>query len=153
MPHDSGVVLWFHFGRPCVCLSIRQSSIFSFPDDNLSKHQWIFTKLGMCIDIVKIWFGIAYGQILSKLFVMNQMNQRTTKQGGHALWKTGKTGKMVKKNSLQGKIREFEILLKIREKSGNFKKSYLCKVKIFKFCGRCGYWWFLSAICLKYLQI
>ena len=33
-------------------------------------------------------------------------------QGGHAL---GKTGKMVKKNSLQGKIREFEILLKIRE--------------------------------------
>ena len=54
-------------------------------------------------------------------------------QGGHALWKTGKTGKMVKKNSLQGKIREFEILLKIREKSGNFKNSYLCKVKIFKF--------------------
>ena len=54
-------------------------------------------------------------------------------QGGHALWKTGKTGKMVKKKSLQGKIREFEILLKIREKSGNFKKSYLCKVKIFKF--------------------
>ena len=54
-------------------------------------------------------------------------------QGGHALWKTGKTGKMVKKYSLQGKIREFEILLKNREKSGNFKKSYLCKVKIFKF--------------------
>ena len=51
-------------------------------------------------------------------------------QSGHALWKTEK---MVKKNSLQGKIREFEILLKIREKSGNFKKSFLCKVKIFKF--------------------
>ena len=56
-----------------------------------------------------------------------------TGQGGHALWKTGITGKMVKKNSLQGKIREFEILLKIREKSGNLKKSYLCKVEIFKF--------------------
>ena len=55
---------------------------------------------------------------------------KNVKQGGHALWKTGK---MVKKNSLQGKIREFEILLKIREKSGNFKTSYLCKVKIFKF--------------------
>ena len=41
--------------------------------------------------------------------------------------------KIVKKNSLQGKIREFEILLKIREKSGNFKKFYHCKVKIFKF--------------------
>ena len=37
------------------------------------------------------------------------------------------------KKSLLGKIREFEILLKIRGKSGNFKKSYLCKVKIFKF--------------------
>ena len=24
-----------------------------------------FTKLGMCIDIVKIWFGIANGQISS----------------------------------------------------------------------------------------
>ena len=30
-------------------------SIFSFPDDNLSNCQWIFTKLGVCIDIVKIW--------------------------------------------------------------------------------------------------
>ena len=41
---------------------------------------------------------------------------------------------MVKKKIPAGKkIREFEILLKIREKSGNFKKSYLCKVKIFKF--------------------
>ena len=38
-----------------------------------------------------------------------------------------------KKNPCMGKIREFEILLKIREKSGNFKKSYLCQVKIFKF--------------------
>ena len=31
----------------------------------------------------------------------------------------------MKKNSLQGKIREFEILLKIRGKSGNFKKSFV----------------------------
>ena len=44
--------------RPSVCPSVR----FSFLD-NLSKHQWIFTKLGMCIDIVEIWFGIANGQI------------------------------------------------------------------------------------------
>ena len=55
---------------------------------------------------------------------------RLLPQGGHTLWKTGK---MVKKNPCSKKIREFEILLKIREKSGNFKKSYLCKVKIFKF--------------------
>ena len=31
---------------------------FPFLDDNFSKYQWIFTKLGICIDIVEIWFGI-----------------------------------------------------------------------------------------------
>ena len=46
-------------------LSARDMPIFPFPDDNLSKHQWIFTKLGMCIDIVEICFGIANGQISS----------------------------------------------------------------------------------------
>ena len=57
-----------------VCLSVRPSvsrtsvhpSVrFSFPDDNLSKHQRIFTKFGIFIDIVEIWFWIANGQILS----------------------------------------------------------------------------------------
>ena len=62
-PHNSGGVLWFHVGRPCVCPSVRPSVRFSFPDDNLSKHEWIFTKLGMCIDIMEIWFGIANGQM------------------------------------------------------------------------------------------
>ena len=71
IPHDSGGVLWFHVGHPCDHLSIRQLSsvhpsiYFLFSNDNLSKHQWIFTKLGMCIDIVEIWFGIANRQILS----------------------------------------------------------------------------------------
>ena len=51
--------------RPSV---IRPSIRFSFPDDNLSKHQWIFTKLGTCIDIVKVGFGIANGQILSNFY-------------------------------------------------------------------------------------
>ena len=37
--------------------------LFLFLGDNLSKHQWIFTKLGMCIDIVEILFEIANGQI------------------------------------------------------------------------------------------
>ena len=41
-------------------LSARDTAIFSFPDDNLSKYEWIFIKLDMCIDIVEIWFGIAY---------------------------------------------------------------------------------------------
>ena len=39
----------------------------SFPDDNLSKYQGIFTKLGMRIDIVEISFGIAYGQIFDSV--------------------------------------------------------------------------------------
>ena len=46
-------------------LLIYLSFRISFPDDNLSKHKWIFTKLGMHIDIVEIWFGIANGQISS----------------------------------------------------------------------------------------
>ena len=33
-----------------------------FPDDNLSKCKWIFSKIGICIDIVKVWFGIANRQ-------------------------------------------------------------------------------------------
>ena len=45
-------------------LSACNKSGFLFPDDNLSKHQRIFTKLAMCIDIVEICFGNANGQIL-----------------------------------------------------------------------------------------
>ena len=52
-----------------VRVSVRRSVVhFLFPDDNLSKHQWIFTKFGMCIDIVEIWFGNANGQISSNLY-------------------------------------------------------------------------------------
>ena len=59
-----------------VCPSVSRTSVllsvrFSFLDDNLSKHQWIFTKLGMCIDIVEIWFGIANGQISSNFYGVN----------------------------------------------------------------------------------
>ena len=46
-------------------LSVRQTSVFSFWADNLSKYQWIFAKLGMCIDIMKIWLGIANGKFSS----------------------------------------------------------------------------------------
>ena len=49
-------------------LSARDSPIFSFPDDNLSKHQWIFSQTCMCIDIVEIWFGIANGHISPNLY-------------------------------------------------------------------------------------
>ena len=56
------------FVRPSVWLSVNPSvrpSVFSFPDDYLSKSWWICTKLGMLIDIVEIWFGIADGQMSS----------------------------------------------------------------------------------------
>ena len=36
---------------------------FSFPGDNFSKYQWIFTKLALCIDIVAFCFGKANCQI------------------------------------------------------------------------------------------
>ena len=39
-------------------VSVRDTSIFSFPDDNLSKWQGLLTKLAICIDIIKIWFRI-----------------------------------------------------------------------------------------------
>ena len=48
-------------------LSAHDTSIFSFQDNNLAKFQQIFTKLDMCIDIVKIWFGIAFSYISSIL--------------------------------------------------------------------------------------
>ena len=53
-----------------VCVSVRVSVHpfrISFPDVNLGKYQWIFIKLGIYIDIVEIWSGIADGQILSIL--------------------------------------------------------------------------------------
>ena len=50
--------------------SVSQSILFLFPDNNLSKHQWIFTKLAMCIDIVEIGLGLLMGnfrQFLTEL--------------------------------------------------------------------------------------
>ena len=48
-------------------LYARDTPIFSFPDDNLVNNRG-FSKLGMYIDIVKIWFGIANGQISSNFY-------------------------------------------------------------------------------------
>ena len=42
-------------------LSAQDTPMFSFLDDNLCKWQGILTKLGTCIDIKEIWFGIANG--------------------------------------------------------------------------------------------
>ena len=46
-------------------LHARDTSVFSIPNDNLSKYEWVFMKLAICIDIVKIGFGDANRQILS----------------------------------------------------------------------------------------
>ena len=48
---------WIWFG-------IVDDQISLIPDDKVSKYQWIFTKLGMCIDVV-VCFWIARGQISS----------------------------------------------------------------------------------------
>ena len=77
-PHVSGGI-WFHIGCPCVCASICcvffLHCIFIFGGEVsgviTSKFQWIFTKLGMYIDIVEVWFGIANGptsSIFDELF-------------------------------------------------------------------------------------
>ena len=55
-------------------LSARNTSIFWFQDNNFSKYKWNFTKLGMCIDIVEICFGIANGQISSFLTELSACN-------------------------------------------------------------------------------
>ena len=50
--------------RPSVRLSYVRPSVFSFPDDNLSKCKLIFPKLRAC-HIVKVCLGIVNGQISS----------------------------------------------------------------------------------------
>ena len=52
--------------------SVRQSYVrpsvrISFSYDNLSKHQWILTKFGICIGILWRSAGIANGQISSNI--------------------------------------------------------------------------------------
>ena len=46
-------------------LSVCLTSIFPFLDNYLRKYQWIFAKLGMHIDEIEIWFGIANRKISS----------------------------------------------------------------------------------------
>ena len=62
--HHTKVVGYYGFTLD-VSVSVHPSVCISFLDDNLSKRQWIFTKLGMCIYIVEIWFRIANGQFSS----------------------------------------------------------------------------------------
>ena len=65
------VEIWFgialgKFRQILTELSARDTPIFLFPDDHLSKCQGILTKLGTCIDMKEIWFVIANGYISPK---------------------------------------------------------------------------------------
>ena len=62
---SGSVLLMGKFCQFLTKLSACNMSVFSFPDDSFSKYQWIFTKLGVCIDIVETSFGIADVQISS----------------------------------------------------------------------------------------
>ena len=55
------------FRQILMALSARDTPIFSFTDDNLSKCQGILTKLCTCIDIKEILFGIANGQMFDRV--------------------------------------------------------------------------------------
>ena len=54
-------------GKFCPFLTVicPHTSVFYFPDNNLSKSQWIFTKFNKCIDFVEICFGNSHWQISS----------------------------------------------------------------------------------------
>ena len=55
-------------------LSARDTPIFLLLDDNLCQCQGILTKLGTCIDIKEIWFGIANRQICQCLTELSACN-------------------------------------------------------------------------------
>ena len=50
-------------------------SVFSFMDDNLNKYQWIFTKLGMCLDIVEIDLALLMGKCRQFLAELSSRNR------------------------------------------------------------------------------
>ena len=67
------VEIWFEIANGQILSVFTELSVcdtliffcFQFPGNNLSKYQWISTKLGVCIDIVEIWFRITNGKISS----------------------------------------------------------------------------------------
>ena len=58
-----------------VCPSVYPSAVFRFRMIT-SEQQRIFTKCGLRIDIVEIWFGIADGQISSNFDGVNLPEKR-----------------------------------------------------------------------------
>ena len=60
------VSLWSHLSYVCLYFYLLTLT--------LREYQWIFTKLGMCIDIVDIWFGFVNGHISSILTELSACN-------------------------------------------------------------------------------
>ena len=64
------VILWSfglgllmgNFRQILLELSAQDMAIFSFPDDNLSKHQWIFTKLVCALILWRSGLGLLMGK-------------------------------------------------------------------------------------------
>ena len=54
-----------------MCLYVRPSLRFSFPDDNLSKRQWIFTKLILWRSGLGLLMG-KFRQIFMELFALDR---------------------------------------------------------------------------------
>ena len=62
--------------RVSVRRSVSRPSVrFSYPDDNLSKHQWISIKFGMCINIVEICLGL---QMCKLRQILRELSARET---------------------------------------------------------------------------
>ena len=59
-------VRWFNFVTT-LCRIVGTSFCFSFPDDNLSKHKWIFTKLSVALILWKSGLGLQMGKF-SQIF-------------------------------------------------------------------------------------
>ena len=54
-------------------------SVFSLPDDNFSKCQWIFTKLGVCIDMWTSDLGVLTELSARDTFVFSFPNDNFSK--------------------------------------------------------------------------
>ena len=53
---------WYYSFVLIIFMSVRSMVVYPLFPDMISKYQWIFTKHGMCIDIVEFWLGLLMGK-------------------------------------------------------------------------------------------
>ena len=61
-------------------MAARNTSVFYFQDNILSKYQWTFTKFDMCIYTVEVCFEFAHLQISS---ILTELSVRNMIMAGH----------------------------------------------------------------------